>query len=339
MKTQIVYTKALPQPNQFFEETVLFYDSILTNNKNFKEWITNFPYKIALNSGEGLKTIKSFNTVLNKISKLEVPKSTNLTFVAVGGGSIGDFVGFLASVYLRGRRLVLIPSTWLSAVDSSHGGKNGLNFLNTKNQIGSFYPAHKIYICEELLMSQPNERLIESLGEVIKISVLSDKKLFNFLENKISASEIYKQLPKIIGLKYKIVNQDFFEKKGLRRLLNLGHTMGHVFESHFGWPHGICVLLGLQFSARWSFHLGVLNQKDFFKISMLIDSLELNENLNFALKKINKNKIISLLSKDKKLTEKNRLDFIFIKKIGSCERQPVAISKILEEVKRQKMEY
>lgn len=339
MKSQIVYTKALPSPSQFIDETVLFYDSILANNKSFKDWLKNFPYKIALNSGEGLKTIKSFNSVLNKISKLKVPKSTNLTFIAVGGGSIGDFVGFLSSVYLRGRRLDLIPSTWLSAVDSSHGGKNGLNFLNTKNQIGSFYPAHKIYICEELLMSQPKERLTESLGEIVKIAVISDKKLFSLLENKISALEIYKQLPKIIGHKYKIVNQDFFEKKGLRRLLNLGHTMGHVFESHFGWPHGICVLLGLQFSARWSFNQGFLNQKDFFKISMLIDSFELNQNLNFALKKINKNKIISLLSKDKKLTAKDRLDFIFIKKIGFCQRQSVKIGQILEEVKRQKMEY
>ena len=115
--------------------------------------------------------------------------------------------------------------------------------------------------------------------------------------------------------------------------------MGHVFESHFGWPHGISVLLGLQFVARWSFNLGVLNQEDFFKISMLIDSLELNENLNFALKKINKDKIRSLLSKDKKLTEKDRLDFIFIKKIGSCQRRSVAISQVLEEVNRQKMEY
>ncbi len=339
MKSQIVYSKALPRAHQFPEETVLFYDSILAKNKNFKNWLKSFPYKIALKSGEELKTIRSFSLMLNKISKLSVPKSTKLTFVAVGGGSIGDFVGFLSSVFLRGRPLVLIPSTWLSAVDSAHGGKNGLNFLNVKNQIGSFYPAGKIYICKDLLLSQPQERLTESLGEVIKIAVLSDKKLFDIIEKKMSSAELYQQLPKIIKLKYKIVNRDFFEKNGLRRLLNLGHTMGHVFESQFGWPHGIAVLLGIQFSARWSFHNGLLDQTNFFKISLLIDSLDLNVNLNTALKKINKNKIVSLLSKDKKLTSKDRLDFIFIKKIGSCRRKSVTVNEILDEVKRQKLVY
>ena len=95
----------------------------------------------------------------------------------------------------------------------------------------------------------------------------------------------------------------------------------------------------LAFSARWSFHKSLLDQTNFFKISLLIDSLDLNANLNTALKKINKIKIISLLSKDKKLTSKDRLDFIFIEKIGSCRRISVTVSEILAEVKRQKLEY
>lgn len=339
MKSQIVYTKTLPSSKQFLSETVLFYDSILLKNKIFKNWIKGFPFKIGLKSGESLKTIESFGKVLNKISKLPVPKSTQLSFVAVGGGSVGDFVGFLSSVYLRGRKLVLIPSTWLSAVDSAHGGKNGLNFLKTKNQIGSFHSAHQIYICEELLLSQPSQRLTESLGEIIKIAVLSDKKLFEKLEMNRDKFSILKQLPQIIDLKYRIINRDFHEKKGIRRLLNLGHTMGHVFESHFGWSHGISVLLGLQFAARWSFNSGMLKQKDFFKISMLIDSLELSVNLNSALKNINKSKIIKLISKDKKLTAKDQLDFIFVNKIGLCQRKSVSIRQVLNEVDRQILEY
>lgn len=339
MKSQIIYCKVLPAANQFTEETLLLYDSILVRDKSFKNWLKPFRYKIALKSGENLKTLESFKLVLKKISNLPMPKTTELTFVAVGGGSVGDFVGFLASVYQRGRRLVLIPSTWLAAVDSSHGGKNGLNFLKTKNQIGSFYPAHKIYICEELLLSQPQLRLIESMGEIIKIAVLASPKLFGRLEKDLSASEVYRQLPQMIRLKNKIVEQDLFEKNGIRRLLNLGHTMGHVFESHFAWPHGVSVLLGLQFAARWSLAKGILNQKDFFKISMLIDSLELNQKLNSALSRIAKNKLIEFLSKDKKLTAQDRLEFIFIKKIGLCVRQPVTIAQILYEVKRQISEY
>ncbi|MBY0554500.1 3-dehydroquinate synthase [bacterium] len=342
MKSQIVYSKALPKPAQFSTETVLFYDSILAKNKSLKSWINSFPYKIALESGEKLKTLNSFESVLNKISKLKVPKTTQLTFVALGGGSVGDFTGFIASVYLRGRKLILLPSTWLSAVDSSHGGKTGLNLLNSKNQIGSFYPASTIYICDELLLTQPKARLTESMGEIIKIAVLSDAKLFKNIEDKINGlkqQDILKILPRVIDLKYKIVQRDPQEKNGIRRLLNLGHTMGHVFESNYGWPHGVCVLLGMQFAARWSFAQGSLPQKDFFRISMLIDSLDLSVSISEALQKISTAKISTLLSKDKKLTAHSQLDFIFIKKIGSCYRQSVTLQDVLNEVKRQKSEY
>lgn len=340
MNSQIVYLKSLPKPNQFSGDVVLFYDSILTKNKNLNKWLQAFPYSVALKSGESLKTIKSFNTVLNKISKFSVPQSTQLHFVAVGGGSIGDFVGFIASVYMRGRRLSLIPSTWLAAADSSHGGKNGLNFLKIKNQIGSFYPAEKIYICKELLLTQPQERLTESLGEIIKISILNDKNLFSFLENHISnitPEKLYKILPTAISLKYKIAKRDPQESKGIRRLLNLGHTMGHVLESYYSCPHGIAVLLGIQFSAVWSYELKLINKKELLRILHLINKLNLPLDLKSLLKKISRKKIINLLEKDKKTTSAGVLEFIFIKKIGRCERKAVAISQICEEVKRQSL--
>lgn len=339
IKNQIQYCRSLPDIHEAPETTVLFYDSILVKNKNTKSWIKRFPHKIALKSGEDLKTLASFTAVLNKITKLTVPKTTQLSFVALGGGSVGDFVGFLASVYLRGRRLVQIPSTWLSTVDSAHGGKNGLNFLKTKNQVGTFYLADKIYICQDLLMTQPEARLTESMGEIVKTALLRDKKLFEVLESKPNADAIYKLLPRLISHKYAIVNQDPFEKKGIRRLLNLGHTMGHVFESTFGWPHGVAVLMGIQFSARWSFSRGLLNEKDFIRISMLIESLELDQNLNVSLKKLKPIKVRSLLVQDKKLINKSEIDFIFIKKIGHCVRYSMTIDQIANEINRQLSEY
>lgn len=339
MKSQVIYTQNLPPLNLFSVETVLFYDSILARNPTFKKWCNRFPYKMALKSGESLKTLESFTAVLSKVSRMKVPKSTNLTFIAVGGGSVGDFVGFLSSVFLRGRRLVMIPSTWLAAVDSAHGGKNGLNFLRSKNQIGSFYAPEKVFICQQLLLTQPATRFIESQGEILKAAILGDKALFNKLESMPERNEIYKLLPKIIAVKYRFVKADVFEKNGMRRLLNLGHTMGHILESHYAWPHGIAVLLGIQFSARWSFEQGYLNEKDFFRISLYIDSLELDETLDYALAHIRKNQILNHLTKDKKLTSAQMLDFIFIKKIGACKRQSVSIEQILAEVTRQKKVY
>ena len=342
VQSTLIYTLDLPERSHFADETVLFYDSVLAKNKTLAPWLKSFEYKIALKSGEQLKTLSSLQSVLNKISALAVPKSTNLTFVSVGGGSVGDFVGFVASIYMRGRRLVQIPSTWLAAVDSAHGGKNGLNFNKTKNQIGTFYPAHEIFISKKLLLTQPEARLKDSMGEIIKIAVLSDAKLFNYLENSVdnlAADEIFAKLSQIISLKYKIVSQDPNEQKGLRRLLNLGHTMGHVFEAAFGFSHGVAVLLGMKFSARWSFHKKLLAEKDFIRILNLIDSLALDAELNVVLKKIKTDQIQKLLQQDKKITSHSKMDFIFIKSIGKCVRESVSIQEILSEVKRQKQEY
>lgn len=346
MYRQVKYSDQLPPSVQFPEETLLLYDSILTRKASFKKWSAQFKYKVALKSGEELKTLKSLNQVLTKITKLNIPQTTQLCFVAVGGGSISDFVGFLASIYLRGRKLVLIPSTWLAAVDSAHGGKTGLNFQKTKNQIGSFYPAEQIIICKDILASQPPERLHEALGEIIKIAVIQDKKLFQFLEANIknlNTKNVFKKLPSIIKLKYQVVENDPFEKNGYRRLLNLGHTVGHIIESHEQWPHGVCVLLGMQFSLRWSFERQIINETDYVRISELLNLVisELNPkyNLQQVLKKINTSKVLKLLSKDKKLTSESQLDFIFIKKLGHCVRLSVYAPEVIAEIDRQIQEF
>lgn len=333
------YMSVLPARKLFPTETVLVFDSILSRYPAFARWSQSFRYRLPLKSGEKLKTLDSLNATLKKLTQMQIPQSTELTFVAVGGGSVGDFVGFLASTYLRGRRLIQIPSTWLSAVDSAHGGKNGLNFLNTKNQIGTFYPAQTIYLCESLLKTQPAARLTEAMGEVIKIALLADAKLFSEIESHqgtLTAAELFKKLPQVVSLKYKIVQRDPLEKKGHRRLLNLGHTMGHVLESHFQWPHGLAVLVGMQFAARWSRQRGLLSEKDFFRIALVIESLNLQIDLDQALSQISDKKIKDLLSKDKKLTSASEMDFIFIKKIGLGQRQKVKLSDVLQEVKRQR---
>lgn len=332
----------MPKLKSFPSETVLFYDSILNKNPDFKEWVSAFPYKMALKSGEGLKSIQSMQQVLEKLAGWDVPHTPELTFVAVGGGSVGDFVGFLASIYLRGRPFINIPSTWLSAFDSAHGGKNGLNLLDQKNQIGSFHAAKKVYLVRSLLASQPAPRLVEALGEVIKISIIGHKNIFGFLERnifKLNSNLMYNILPNAVAAKYKVVGKDPYEKLGHRRILNLGHTMGHVFESHYGWPHGICILLGTLFSVRWSFHLGLLSETDFIRIVHLIESAYTSINLTEDLIGMSENKVRQLLLKDKKRAGKAEIDFIFIKQVGEVIRKKVTVTDILNEIQRQKVEY
>lgn len=335
----VVYLTKLPSRSRFPEESVLFYDSVLDSKPVFKKWSKQFKYTVSLKAGESLKTVDSFNSVLKQITKQKIPQTTHLTFVSVGGGSVGDFVGFLASVYLRGRGLIHIPSTWLSAVDSAHGGKNGLNFEGVKNQIGTFYPPDKVYVCKDLLSTQPDKRLYEAMGEVVKTAVLFDEALFTEIETQkkpFSTSQIWKRLERIVAHKYAIVEKDPNEKMGLRRLLNLGHTMGHVFESIYGWPHGACVLLGLEFAANWSRDLGILNKADHMRIVRMTQKMKVENTLAEALKGLSPNKVSELLKKDKKLTGNSALDFIFIKRIGQCLRKTVTLNDMVIEFQRQK---
>ena len=341
-KTDVLFLQKMPAAKSFPNESMLFYDSILNKNAHFKKWSHAFPYKMALKSGETLKTIDSLKRVLEKISKWDTAQTPELTFIAAGGGSVGDFVGFLSSIYLRGRPFINIPSTWLSAVDSAHGGKNGLNLLSQKNQLGTFYPATKVYLVNQLLASQPAPRIIEALGEVIKIAIIAQPKLFSQLEKNIynlNSQMMYEILPDAVAAKNRIVLKDPLEKSGLRRVLNLGHTMGHVFESFYGWPHGICILLGTLFSVRWSYHLGTLAEADYIRISHLIESAYTSINLSEDLAGISNSSLRQRLLKDKKRTAQSEIDFIFVKKIGEVIRRKITVDEILSEIHRQVAEY
>ena len=334
MKTELVYSQKLPSRRQFPEAAVLLYDAILDKQPYFKTWRQSFAYSWPLVAGESLKTITSFHTVLKKISAAAIPQTTDLTFVAVGGGSVGDFVGFLASTFLRGRSFVQIPSTWLAAIDSAHGGKNGLNLAGVKNQVGTIYPAKRVYLIKQLLESQPLNRAEDAMGEVLKISIINNPEVLKHVSKK----NLYSLLPTLIQAKLKVVAKDPLEKLGHRRVLNLGHTMGHVFESHFKIPHGQAVKLGILFSARWSFHRKYLNADDCNQIHIAAGPTAKTQ-LQSCLKKVKSAKIINLLSKDKKLVSEKEIDFIFICKLGKVIRKKVSFSDVLAEIKRQKQEH
>lgn len=327
----------MPLRSQFPVNSVLLYDSALNQHPFFRSWKKSFTFQLQLVAGEKLKTMNSFVQTLEKLVAMKIPQTQDLTFIAVGGGSVGDFVGFLASTFLRGRNFVQIPSTWLAAVDSAHGGKNGLNFLGTKNQIGTVFLPNHVYLIQQLLQSQPLARYDDALGEVLKIAVINTPAVFKKL-NTVKKIDIYKLLPLLIRSKLKIVKSDPLEKKGNRRLLNLGHTLGHVLESYFLIPHGQAVKLGILFSARWSFDKGYLNEKDFVRIWNMLHKLGPMD-LQSHLKKLSDGTVEKLLMKDKKLISSHEVDFIFIQKIGKVFRQKVSVQSIIDEIHRQKMEF
>lgn len=341
-ESKIVKVTGLPTAAQvgYSEyQTVVVFDRILLKNSSFKKWIAQFKLVLPVTAGESLKTLAQYGKALDQIQKWQKRNliSRKLQFVAVGGGSVGDFTGFLASTYQRGCPLFHIPSTWLSAVDSAHGGKNGLNLHATKNQIGTIYPAEKIILSKALLSQQPKSRLTEAFGEIIKICLINRPQLMTKI--KFSEEFVWNNLEKFIAAKMQVVSKDPFEKTGHRQILNLGHTMGHVYESCLHMSHGKAVLMGLIFSARWSFYRGYLSQKNFVSIAQLVTEIA-DSALDFAkAHKLPQAKVLQALVQDKKTADSKKeksLRFIFIKKPGQVVVESKTVSEILAEFERQR---
>lgn len=204
------------------------------------------PHIVVLEMGEGSKSLAS----LEKICKvmLENGFTRKDAVVALGGGVVGDMAGFSASIYMRGVDFYNIPTTLLSQVDSSIGGKTAINFGEIKNIVGSFYQPKKVLIDPELLRTLPYRQIANGLAEAVKMAMTFDAALFRFLETQtVTLENIDKVIIGSLEIKKRVVEQDEKEQ-GLRKVLNFGHTIGHGIESEKGMSelyHGECVALGM----------------------------------------------------------------------------------------------
>ena len=197
-------------------------------------------YKFVIEAGENSKSPENFIKIQNFLAENGFTRSDSV--VAFGGGVVGDLAAFCASTYMRGITLVAIPTTILSAVDSSVGGKTAINLDRGKNLCGSFYQPSAVYICTEFFKTLPEREIACGLGEVIKYAFLSDTVTIEDVKGETSVNLI----EKCLKIKADIVGRDENER-GDRKLLNLGHTVGHAIErlSGFGISHGECVVKGL----------------------------------------------------------------------------------------------
>lgn len=209
------------------------------------ENLSKKPVLVTIPQGENSKNISEFSDILSVMLKSGFSRSDCV--VAVGGGVVGDISGFAASCYMRGIDFYNIPTTLLSQVDSSIGGKTAIDFDGVKNAVGAFYQPKKVIIDTALLDTLDFRNLVSGLAEAIKMASTSDAALFSLIEN---SKNLKADLPKIIEgairVKKSVVEQDANES-GLRRVLNFGHTIGHAVEaSNEGrLLHGECVALGM----------------------------------------------------------------------------------------------
>jgi 3-dehydroquinate synthase len=238
--------------------------------------------------------------------------------IAFGGGVTTDLIGFLASTYCRGVPLIFVPTTLLSMVDAAIGGKTGVNTRFGKNLIGTFYPADKILIDPTLLASLPKSEWTNGIAEVIKYALISSTDLFELL--KIWHPEDQTYLEKIIyeciSIKAKVVEKDYEEKTGPRRILNFGHTVAHALEllENYHLAHGEAVAIGMLIESYISMKMGYLSTSCMIEIEKLIRSFSFQLKISPA---ITLEKIHSTLTLDKKAV-KNAARFVLLEKIGRC---------------------
>lgn len=225
------------------------------------------PSVMILPPGEEQKALSTASRLYDRLADLNADRKTLV--VAIGGGVIGDLAGFVAATYARGLPLFMVPTTLLAMVDSSVGGKVGINHPKAKNLIGAFHQPVGVWIDTALLATLPDREYRSGLAEVVKYGVILDADFFAFLE--INADAIVRRQPDVVRdivarccrLKADVVEQDEREETGLRMILNYGHTFAHAFETVAGygsWLHGEAVAAGMVCASRLAERRGLIPQ-------------------------------------------------------------------------------
>ena len=232
---------------------------------------------VTIPDGEGYKTLETVENILNECFEHKLDRKSLL--IAFGGGVIGDMTGFTASLYQRGIDFIQVPTTLLSQVDASVGGKTGVNNKYGKNLIGAFYQPKAVYIDPSFLKTLPPREFAAGVAEVVKMAVMFKKDFFTYLQNAdlTDTSTIKEMIRKSVELKAWVVNQDEKEA-GIRAVLNYGHTFGHVVEnetSYTTYLHGEAVAIGIVMANALAIELGMFTQKEADEVKALLESASL----------------------------------------------------------------
>lgn len=302
---------------------------------SLKNSLKNFEIdEVILPDGEAEKSLANFDVIMSHL--LSSAHGRDSTLIALGGGVIGDITGFAAACYQRGIDFIQIPTTLLSQVDSSVGGKTAVNHPLGKNMIGAFYQPKAVFIDINTLTTLPKREFNAGMAEVIKYGILGDYDFFLWLENNMEAINsgdpiiLSKMIETCCQLKADIVSAD--EKEGgIRALLNLGHTFGHAIEANQGygkWLHGEAVATGMVLAAKLAVKLNLLNVSDLRRIEALIEAFDLPliapSNMGFE-------EFICHMKRDKKNLA-GKLRFIIPTAIGKSEIRDNITEDLLREI-------
>jgi 3-dehydroquinate synthase len=274
------------------------------------------PHLITVPAGESSKSLNTSETVLSEMVRFGLDRKSFV--VALGGGVIGDLAGFCASIYQRGIPYVQVPTTVLSQVDSSVGGKTGVNLPNAKNMVGCFHQPVHVIADLDTLSSLPTREWNEGFAEIIKHACIRDASMFKAIEDIAAGKgDIVGLIRRNISIKAVIVEADEYETIGTRALLNFGHTLGHAIEAAAGYGtmlHGEAISLGLRAAAWLSTQVSDLNSEEYERILTLLRLCDLPVRLPDNL---DTEEIMRIARTDKKF-ENGKIRFVLLRKIGEA---------------------
>ena len=290
---------------------------------------------IIVAAGEEHKSLQTADLLFTKMIEARLDRSS--TVIALGGGVIGDLAGFVAATYLRGVAFVQVPTTLTAQVDSSVGGKTGVNHRLGKNLIGVFYQPKFVLIDPLLLKTLPQREFWSGMSEVIKYGLIRDTRLFEQLEQTLSHDRLiqdtnllFQIIARCCQIKAEITSQDEKESD-LRRLLNFGHTIGHALEavSHFELKHGEAIAWGMHAAAWLSLKKGCLNDTEFNRVSSVLEKLAKPSIHQYDL-----NQVLEYIQRDKKARD-GKIHFVLLKRLGEA----IVCPEVSESELREALDY
>lgn len=285
---------------------------------------------------EKSKSLQVAGAVIEDIARFD--KKRKIFIIAFGGGVVGDLTGFVASIYKRGIPYVHIPTTLLAQVDSSIGGKTAVDLPQGKNLAGAFYQPKMVFSSVDFLASLDKRQMACGLAEVIKYALIGDKRLLAYLEANIG--KIANRDPvclefivrRCAKIKAGIVKEDEFDKKGIRMVLNFGHTVGHAIEAAADfarYTHGEAVALGMLVASGLSCKLGLLCDKDLIRVERIVH----NSGLPLKIKQVSMRKMIEAYLRDKKFIG-GRSRFVLLEGVAKpLIVQDIPIKMVVESIK------
>ena len=278
-------------------------------------------------AGEKNKTLSTVNACYDMLLRNDFNRRDLI--IGLGGGVVGDVAAFIASSYMRGCNFINLPTSLLAMVDSSVGGKCGVDYDRYKNIIGSIYMPSLVYVATDTLKSLPDREFSSGMAEVLKSGLIKDAPFYEWLIMHFSeimdreSDVIREMIVRTVAIKQYFVTKDPFEQNE-RMILNFGHTIGHALEKYFdfSYSHGECVSLGSVAAAYISYKRLMLSDEEFYEIRDMFVPFD----LPISLDKVDTDKVYENIGHDKKNTDSG-LRFILLKKIGKA----VIVSDVTEE--------